>query len=214
MPYRLCALWLVVLCFVVHPGNAWSTQTTWDVTKNFSVAHNPNGAWTYSGNGTILNQKSSSCGGLGGLPCWTNGQPAPNACNVNANSTSLSVKYETIVIPPGYIGIDPQSGYCSIEWTAPQTGKFLFKGKFLGIDTKVGTQQTHYVHADLIGYQPPLFTENISSYGQLAQFSFGLSLVKGQVTQFTVQAGSDFHNISTGLSLTITLSVAGVEEQQ
>jgi len=50
----------------------------------------------------------------------------------------------------------------------------------------------------------PVFDAIISTYGHSAPFSFQMTLTKGQTLAFTIQAGSSFNDLATGLSLQIT----------
>ena len=188
----------------LQSATAWSAPTTWDVSKNFSSKHNPNGPWRYYGNGTLLDQGGDNCSSVDahGCPGWYNGQSEPDEVNAIANNTGSTISGQTIVIPPGYVDLNAESGYVTIYWIAQASGTYTVTGSFLGIDTSEGT---HFVHVDLLGTQAPLFDASISSYGQSAPFSFQLTLARGETLAFVVQAGSAISNLSTGLALQITL---------
>jgi hypothetical protein len=189
----------------LQSATAWSAQPTWDVSKNFSSTRNPNGTWRYYGNGTLLNQGGDSCGSVDktGCPGWVNGESEPDLVGIIANNTGAGVSTNaTTVLPSGFVDFDPQSGYASVQWVAQQSGLYSITGSFQGIDFD---EVTHFVHVNLLGAQAPLFDASISSYGQSAPFSLQLTLTRGQTLAFVVQAGSALNNLSTGLSLKITL---------
>jgi len=197
-------LFTTAAALFLQSATAWSAEPTWDVALNFSSKRNPNGAWKYSGNGTLLNQSSDSCSSVDshGCPAWENGQNEPDLVFLRANNTVAPLNYSGVIIPSNAVQIDPQSGYSTITWIAQSSGTYSFVGSFVGIDQN---QNTHYVHINLLGSQTPIFDASISTYGQAASFSFQQTLMRGQILAFTVQSGATFFNMSTGLSMKIML---------
>jgi hypothetical protein len=202
MPVKI--LLAAAAALFLQSATAWSAQPTWDVSKNFSSTRNPNGPWKYYGNGTLLNVSGDPCGTVdkSGCPAWSNGLIEPGAVYMTANNTGSTLSfYPGLEIPPGYVQINPQSGYGIVSWTVPEAGTYTFAGAFERI-AQAGAAR--YVHIDLLGTQAPLFDGSVSP-GQSAPFSVQMSLLKGQIFNFVVLSSSNLAALSTGLSLQIKL---------
>ncbi len=195
---------LASVCLLALSGPVMA-GTTYDIVAHFSATKNPIGGFTYLGNGyRLTNAINSTNSGLPeGVAGWSSNGPQNGYYSmVYKNFTKNTISFETIVLPPGYLNLDPQSGFSTVTWKAPASGTYTIAGDFLGIDTGEGT---HFVQINS-GSSATTFGASISSYGQDVPFSFSVSLLRGQVVSFTVEAGSDYHNLSTGLRGTITLS--------
>jgi hypothetical protein len=175
--------------------------STYDIVRSFSATKNPRFPFSYLGNGYLLTNSIDPANGEAGWVSNGNSQYGYYSYVVG-NFTKSTISSGTIILPSGYVNLDPESGFSTITWTAPVSGTYTIAGDFLGIDTNEGS---HVVQINA-GSSGTAFGANISSYGQDAPFSFSVALNKGQIVSFTVQTGSDYHNLSTGLRGTISLS--------
>ena len=121
-----------------------STVTeTWNAVKQFSLASNPNGAWSYGyanvagGAFTRLAFPSKPCTATNttGLKCWTDDGSNPNFAGVFGNYSGSTVDYLTIVMPPNVLWLAIQANEVVTRWTAPSAGEYSVAGSFTGIDT-------------------------------------------------------------------------------
>ena len=191
MKSRVAAVAAVCMPILATPCFAGSI---YDIAKSFSATKNPKGPFSYLGNGYLLTNAINPANS--GLPegeaGWvSNGNSQSGYYSyVVGNFTKATISSGTIILPAGYINLDPESGFSTLTWKAPASGTYAIVGDFLGIDTGEGS---HFVQINA-GSSGTAFGANISSYGQDAPFSFSVSLNKGQFVSFTVQAGSDYTN--------------------
>lgn len=124
-----------LLCLTVHSAMA---ATIWDANADFSLASNPNGAWSYqwltglaSGQYGNMTNSTTTYGGNAGLLAWssTGGLPA-----VVKNTSPTNTYYGWA---PGVLGMHPDNGgnHAVVTWTAPSAGDYSFSSSF----TLVGT---------------------------------------------------------------------------
>ncbi len=180
-----------------------------DIVKQFSLAGNPHAPWAYQGGADLSSEAplptkfNAAC--FNQFPhtaCWWSGGGIPTSRSVFKNLSRSSIHWLTIVLPPDHLGMDPENGAVSVQWTAPAAGNYRITGNFLGIDTG---QHAHPVQITS-GAGASLFTQTISAYGQKAPFDFKVTLAKGQAVNFAVLVGpnGDYAYLSTGLAGTIT----------
>lgn len=165
----------------------------WDFVSNFSAATNPNGVWSYKGNGDLLTQHGSAA--VGGSPNWWNGLSQPNSVFIGATTAFT-------IAPSNYYTIDPQSNTASVAFTAPESGNYLVSGSFIGA---YATVNPHPVTITVNG--SAIWSSTVSTPLGVSPFSTPLSLRSGDVVSFNVLTGSTgctYCYLGTGLSASIS----------
>jgi hypothetical protein len=192
----------------ISPG---ARATTYNAVNDFSIASNPNGVWSYLVSGAPLSTSGHNYGGgQSGLDYWWSAQPVPNSEAIFKNVTGSPTQLLTIVLPPGYLGMDPEAASnVDLRFTVPSTGNYSISGNFLGIDTN---EQSHPV--EILDGGTAIFNGTISSYGQTDPFSLSETLTAGTVIDFENLTGSSFYYLSTGLELNITSGATNTPEPQ
>ena len=199
---------LLGLAFVaLSPG---AKASTYNAVDDFSIVSNPNGPWSYLASGTPLSTSGHNFGGgQSGWDYWWSAQPVPTSEAVFKNVTGSPTQVLTIVLPPGYLGMDPESASnVDVRFIVPSTGTYSISGNFLGIDTN---EQSHPV--EILDGGGVIFNSIISSYGQTDMFSLSETLSAGTVLDFENLTGSTFSYLSTGLDVTIASATATPEPQ-
>ena len=124
-----------LLCLTVHSAMA---ATIWDANADFSLASNPNGAWSYQwltglapGQYGIMTSSTTTYGNNPGLLGWSQ----PGGLPVVVKNTSPTTTYFSWA--PGVLGMHPDNGgnHAVVTWTAPSAGAYSFVSSF----TLVGT---------------------------------------------------------------------------
>ena len=179
--------------------------TVYDAVADFSIASNPNGAWSYLYNlGSGPQLLTQTIVGSTGIDYWWSGQGIPDSIVTFKNTTSAPVDDGTRVLPPNLLGMDPEIATADItRWTAPSTGMWSFSGLFQGIDVD---QHAHTVEILENSSTVLLAPTTISSFGQTVGFSGTVSLTQGATIDFIVNGTPSFTFLSTGLSATIQLA--------
>jgi hypothetical protein len=174
--------------------------------NDFSATTNPNGPWKYlydTGTGPQLLTSATAGGGLIG---WWSGLPIPNSVQTVKNTTSGTATSGTWVIPTNQLLLDPEVVKSDIvRWTAPSAGTYSISGLFQGDDN--GLNHGHTVEILENSSAVLLAPTNISSFGQQVPFSTNVSLAQGNTIDFMVNGATNYNNLGTGLSATITSSV-------
>ena len=125
--------------------------------------------------------------------------------NIYNNTTGSTITNGTIVLPPNFLLMDPESYTAIVRWTAPSTGTWNISGLFQGNDTN---SQAHPVEILENSSTVLLSPTSIASFGQQVPFSDKVTLNKGDTIDFMVLTGpTTYAFLSTGLSATISLSV-------
>jgi hypothetical protein len=182
--------------------------TTYNAVNDFSLASNPNGVWSYLASGTPLGTPAVNFGGASGLDAWWSAEAEPNSESVFKNITSSPVTLLTIVVPPGYLGMDPESSSnIDVRFTAPSAGTYTISGSFLGIDLD---ENPHPV--EVLDNGAVVFSGTMGAYGQSDSFTLSESVHRGDVLDFESLTGSTYSYLSTGLAVTITPAGATTPE--
>ena len=176
--------------------------SVYDIAGDFSIASNPNGAWTYGSlSGSTFTPFTVSSAAIGS-GYWTTGSGFPV---VVGNNTGAPVLYSTWNLPTDMLNLHPDpTGIASdVRFTAPSAGVYSIGGFFEGVDYAGPT--TTDVHILLNG-SSSLFSDNIGSYDVPSTFSLLESLSSGDTIDFAVGYGVDGSYLydSTGLSGSIT----------
>jgi hypothetical protein len=172
----------------------------YDAFKQFSIKANPAASWSYVSNGNLLTAKVKTCNGINKDYCWTNGGNGfPDVAAVEANKTGGTLKYADVVLPAGYVDLDPENvGNVAFQWTAPEAGIVKVTGNFLGVATDEGS---HTVSVQHNGISLQSFT--ISAYGQKEAFKATVSVNRGDMITFVSVSGNGGGALSTGLQAKI-----------
>jgi hypothetical protein len=171
----------------------------YNAVADFSIAHNPDGTWSYRSDGSLLGYVNKDCDALG-MACNWNGKPVCNSAIVGASKAGGPISFLTIRSPADHLVIDPESvASVSVRWTAPTSGAFEIQGDFLGIDT---SERSHPV-AILDNAKQNIYSNTVSSYGQRVAFDLTRKLAQGETIDFVVSTGSACSYLSTGLKVTV-----------
>lgn len=186
-------------------------SASYNAVDDFSIASNPNGVWSYLASGTPLSTSGHNFGGgQSGWDYWWSAQPIPTSEAIFKNVTGSPTQLLTIVLPPGYLGMDPESASnIDLRFVAPSSGTYSIGGNFLGIDTN---EQSHPV--EILDNGSMIFSNSIGAYGQTDLFSLSESLQAGDVLDFESLTGATYFYLSTGLAVTISTAQATAPEPQ
>jgi len=177
--------------------------TVYDVFSDFSLASNPNGAWSYGYETTLggaLNLYDSPATS-GGYEVWR----STVVQSLGAPADWINTTASTIGVTPAYTAAfhPAQSGEFSIyRFTTPSAGSYVLSSIFSGIDS--GGTDVH-----ILNNGTQIFTANITG-GSTSSFGNTLSLTAGDLIDFAVGVGTDgsFYSDSTGIAATLS-TVAG-----
>jgi hypothetical protein len=165
----------------------------------FKLKHNPNGAWSYLTAGSPLATKLPDCANLSNFNCWWNKGSFPDSAIIGAATKHAAVSYETIVLPPKYLALDPESvGDVTVQWTAPSAGQVLVSGNFLGVDTNEASHTTAVLHNGVT-----LKTFTIATYQQKAKFHLTVTVAAGDTIGFASYTPGGYSYLTTGLQAKI-----------
>ncbi len=181
--------------FAGKPSNAVS---------QFSTKSNPHGKWSYAAAGALLdNPVPEGFCGPESLSAWDNNMGVPNEASVAANETAAALactENNTVTIPANSLNLDPESAsYVAVIWTAKKSGTYTVAGQFTGDDSD---QQSHTVA--ILRKGKTIYTNTISSYGQIDTFSLSVKVARGKTLSFTVDTGTSPDFLSTGLQATVS----------
>jgi hypothetical protein len=131
---------------------------------------------------------------------------------VTHNSTGQPLEYASIVHPPDMLNLHPGSmdEKSVVRWTAPKAATVMIAGRFEGIDnfgtpTDGDGTTTDVAEVKNTNTAPPLFSDDINSYGDEVPFSITTTVAAGDTIDFVVGLGGNtYSNDSTGLSATIS----------
>jgi parallel beta-helix repeat protein len=191
-----------------------NSSVTYDALNDFSVAGNPNGAWSYGDvgniNGTAFNLYTfSQTNAPPGLDLWGNNVGFPGNSTVLKNITNGTVNYATIVQPTNLLNLSVQNSYPDVRFTAPATGSYNINGLFERIDTASASHPTN-VRVIKNGTTVLFSMDNLGGYAVPVPFSLNqVSLNAGDTIDFFAGPAADASFDSTGFEVTITRGVAG-----
>src|SRR5579871_2063174 len=202
---------VVSLALLFLAGSPAESQTTWSAVPDFTVAANPNGAWSYGWEGflggpfhayTVADTTS-----VPGIDAWLEAGFYPfDPPYVARNVTTKPICYEMFCVPVMYLHLHPSASdqYSVVRWTAPAAGLYVLGGAFLGLD--YGGPTTTDVHV-LVNSSVSLFDGEIDSFNKPVPFQGTAVLNAGDTIDFAVGYGSDgnYFNDSTGIRCWIAL---------
>lgn len=207
----------VAALFSVGSANA---TVVYDAVAQFSIANNPNGAWTY-GEGTGPVFSSVFTKNSGNVPVepisvpptvqyWQSSNPSSLVPIVGKNSGPTTTCCNTVLIPPGVLWVHPgDSSDVIVQWKAPTAGTYDIASSFALLDN-----QPTGVLAEIFMNGVSLFNHVISSpaanlgtqvYGPAVNFALNdVSLHLGDTLSFVVNNNGQYFDDSTALTATIT----------
>ncbi len=190
-------------------ASAAASAQTYNVVTDFSLASNPNGAWSYGftfmpGTPFILyNQSSSTC--TPGLSIWgLQIDPCYFIPAVLQNTTGTTFCFATDCLPPDYLATSP--GYNDqlnvVRWTAPTAGVWGIEGAAMGTDCVYPT--TTDFHVSQNGHQ--LLTIVIDSCDIATSFNMRRTFAAGDTLDFTTDWGADGNTYGDGTGFRATIT--------
>ena len=210
-PLSRPAMLLVVAVAMLTPE---LSAAQWDARTDFSIASNPNGAWTYGLRNTLLSTSLTpyTLTGINGTQAYqsTTTYAAPGVFqNISGSS---QVYYGTVLMQAGQLASHPgPSGEFSIiRFTAPSAGSYSLATSFIGVDFGgIGTSSDVNVVVD----GTAIFSAFINGYGASQSFSGTLALGVGSVVDIAVGFGSNgnWYDDSTGIEATISQATTAPE---
>jgi len=182
----------------------------YDAVRDFSIASNPNGVWSYGyltelGTPLILYTWSDNqC--IAGMSWWGLLLAPCNAMPVvGHNDTDQSVCWLTNCLPPNYLL--PQPGWDGqlsvVRWTAPKPGKWTVSGAVMGVDCTYPTSSTFHV---VLNTTQQLLTVPVNSCDLPFTFEYRLSVKAGDSVDFVVDWGPDGSPIGDGTGIQFKVS--------
>ena len=195
---------------VVEYPSSVPSSSTWNAVADYSLALNPNGAWSYG----YQSQTSSiapmlvtnvNCADIG-MDCWKISALAPDIPMVAINRSGATIVKRTVVVPTGVLVLHPgmNGERAVVSWTAPTDGNYKIVGQFDIVDVIPSGVQV-FVTEDAT----QLISANLSRRLMSQQINLTRTLIKGQIISFSVDSAGNYGNDSTSLSVTITKSVGG-----
>lgn len=183
-----------------------------DAVNDFSIASNPNGAWSYgdsqlSGFALLTSPlPASTCTTPPGGECWTNGQSFPSTTSIIHNTTPNTLVYNgTILQPPNVLNLAVQSGFPTVRFVSPATDNYNIAGQFTRIDTQPNPVNVSIGHNLTTSGGTTVFSAFAFNDPFNPQtFSFNISLAAGDTLDFIANSTGNPTDDSTGLSATIT----------
>jgi uncharacterized protein (TIGR03437 family) len=184
----------------------------YDAVRDFSIASNPNGDWSYGYSstlrGTFTKFTYKDVNVVPGIERWGLSPDASNDINpsVNHNTTNTIVTDTTNIFPPDMLLLHPGrvGQYSIVRWTAPRAGTYRISGAFRGLD-RVSSSASTDDHI-LLNSGTSLFSTTIEDFDEIKPFTLTRAVAAGDTIDFAVGYGSNqaYQNDSTGLSAIIT----------
>ena len=202
-----------LLSFAAFPAAA----QTYDAAKDFSVASNPNGVWSYGYEDTLgstLNLYTDvfTTATTPDIKGWNKNISLDVPFVIKNFGSTTNSQFADIVLQPGQLAFHPgpQNQLSVVRFTAPQTSTYLLSSKFSPA-TSDGT--TTDVHVYKIGVNKvALFAGSVSgtvTSPSATQYSTDdLELRQGDTVDFAVGYGSNgnFYQDATALDATLTVA--------
>jgi hypothetical protein len=191
-----------------------SASIVYDAAADFSIAVNPNGAWSYGYSATVggtFNPFTNSFTSLFGNANFHGWSPPVLHPFVALNGAGTTEQGSGLRLPAGGLGLHPGSdvdnNYAVVRWTAPTSGLYNISAAFVDRDASdillPGATTDVHVLLNNISLYDALINKDGWGLGPMP-FNGTLSLAMGDTLDFLVGRGSNtFHQDSTGLSASI-----------
>lgn len=157
-----------ILCFTICMSfGPEAFAETWDSSADFSLASNPNGAWTYARKMTVSGTNLDVCGYVYHSRFWLLG---PGIWSPSFQSGLL-------------VWADKNAnGYPALRWTSPQAGSYNIAGNFTVADDRGGDNLVYVVVNGVIHFY------EIHGYEDSAPYTFmNLVLQAGDMVDFIIK---------------------------
>lgn len=218
-----CATSVACLFIVLAARGVSNAALFYDAAADFSIAGNPNGAWSYGYSGTLggaMTLYTSSAATLfsnSNFDAWfaTGAQTTVDMHPFIAKNRAGTIEQGAgLRLPPGGLGLhsgpDSTNEYSIVRWTAPSTGSYNISAAFTDrdfTDVMFGRGATTDVHVLLnnVALYNEFVTQNGWGLGPAGYMST-MSLTMGDTLDFAVGRGTNDTIIldSTGLEAMIT----------
>lgn len=191
---------LATICLLLSPAafaqNLNSITAQYDAVRDFSLASNPNGVWSYGALtkfGAPLSLYTATCTNFFGLLNSFWGTQGCNTPMVFHNDSTQAECFETICVPPNYLDLDignnGQGPFSSVvRWTAPQSGTYTFYGRVEGLDWFAPTSTDFRV---IYNSNSQLLKVVVNSYDQPFSFMHNMTVSAGDTVDFAIDLGQD-----------------------
>jgi hypothetical protein len=192
-----------------------SQGVVYSAAKDFSLASNPNGVWSYGyelslGSGfQVHSATTNNASGVNGMEEWYSPQLSGNTTPLvgyNSNGSDELV-YDTVIVPAHQVWMHPGAptsgnALSVLRWTAPAAGTYQVAAAFRGDDFAYPTSTDVHV----LQNGSSLFDGGVYVYGPATSFTGTVSVKAGDTIDFVVGLGSDgdYTGDSTGISATLT----------
>jgi hypothetical protein len=200
----------LIAVYLVATETLPASAATYDVVNDFSLAGNPNGAWSYGvlssptgGTFTLYNSTLTDYDFLGER-MWYNGMLVDDYYSgVLRNTSGATASWLTNRLPPNLLAMAPEYPSADVRWVAPVSGTYNVSGLFQRIDV---TSSQPWSVGVVKGGTTPLFTaDNFIIFNDQRPFSFSnLYLPAGTTLDFYAFATGQPTYIGGGLTATIT----------
>jgi hypothetical protein len=184
-----------------------------DPAKEFSIARNPNGLWSYGytptlgGSFTLYPVATANAEEAPGGDVWNEGGiTCDNSCVSRSqrqevlSSTGVDVvfPFDTLHLHPGFLG-----QYAVVRWTIPLSGTYELRGSFQGTQRYGPTTDVHLQWNSTVA----LFAGDINGFGDVALFDVRATVAAGDRIDFAVGIGGDgnFDGDSTAVQAIVDL---------
>ena len=185
------------------------TSADYDAVKDFSLASNPNGVWSYgwvSSLGAPLNLYTFgdySCPPPN-VPLWHFQQDCGLQAYIGHNDTDQLICYDTWCLPPRYLQAHPGANreLTVVRWTAPSAGTFLIQGAFVGLDCTPVRADVHV----LLNSTTLLHSGPLTSCKLPLKFQQTLTLSAGDTIDLLLGSGPDHNSTydTSGIQFRVT----------
>lgn len=181
------------------------SQVDYDAVRDFSIASNPNGVWSYGYltelRTPLILYTSSDDLCLPGMSFWgLLVGPCTLIPAVAHNDTSQIYCWLTNCVPPDYLFI--QGGYNGelsvVRWTAPAPGEWKVSGAVMGIDCAYPTSSGFHL---ILNTNHTLLSAPIDSCNAPLTFENRLRMTTGSTLEFVVDWGRDQSTIGDGTGI-------------
>lgn len=208
-----CLALAVLVAVPAFAGTAKSTTPDYDAVKDFSLASNPNGVWSYGwmptqGVPMTLYTWSDFETCAPGMSYWANylGILCTAYPALGHNDTDKIICGSTWCNPVNWLSTHPgpEDEFSVIRFTAPSSGTYLLEGAVVGEDT--GGTDFHIV------LNTTQYLLNIPNTGYKTQVhvQHSLTLTAGDTVDIVVGWGANhnFYGDSTGIQFKMTMTGA------
>lgn len=185
-----------------------AAQAQLNAGADFSIASNPNGAWSYGSRSLadLLNTGTFAAygfsGSSGSINYWAV-TPGFSVPSVFKNASASPTAFATVLMQAQQLALHPGAAaeYSIVRFTAPSAGTYNVSTLFTGIDI-VGSSTDVHVLVDGVSY----FSGFVMGYADSVTFiNPALQLGAGSVLEFVVGAGpqGNYNYDSTSLDVAV-----------